>query len=127
MTRDDGNAIDSELTIYEADGKTVVPYYNSASGAFSDDGFQDADAVLYDLTMPYTGTYYVKVSTYAVTDSFGIVHNSDLGNYELFMYSFAATPSGAASSASGDTLVGSSGQDTLIGSSANDLIEVGAG
>ena len=41
--------------------------------------------------MPYTGTYYVKVSTYAVTDSFGIVHNSDVGNYELFMYSFAAT------------------------------------
>ena len=94
LTRDDGNAIDSELTIYEADGTTVVPYYGSPSGAFSDDGFQDADAVLYDLTMPYTGTYYVKVSTYAVTDSFGIVHNSDLGNYELFMYSFAATPSG---------------------------------
>ncbi len=123
LTRDGGNAIDSELTIYEADGKTVVPYYDSASGAFSDDGFQNADAVLYDLTMPYTGTYYVKVSTYAVTDSFGIVHNSDLGSYELFMYSFAATPSGATASTTGDTLVGSSGNDTLIGSSANDLIE----
>ncbi len=94
LTRDNGNAIDSELTIYEADGKTVVPYDGSPAGAFSDDGFQDADAVLYDLTMPYTGTYYVKVSTYVVTDSFGIVHNSSLGNYELFMYSFAATPSG---------------------------------
>ena len=123
LTRDDETAIDSELTIYEADGKTVVPYYDSPSGAFSDDGFQDADAVLYDLTMPYTGTYYVKVSTYAVTDSFGIVHNSDIGNYELFMYSFAATPPGGASAADGDTLVGSSGQDTLIGSSASDLIE----
>ena len=123
LTRDGGNAIDSELTIYEADGKTVVPYYGSPSGAFSDDGFQNADAVLYDLTMPYTGTYYVKVSTFAVTDSFGIVHNSDLGSYELFMYSFAATPSGGTASANGDTLVGSSGKDTLIGSSANDLIE----
>ncbi len=123
LTRDDETAIDSELTIYEADGKTVVPYYGSATGAFNDDGFQDADAVLYDVTMPYTGTYYVKVSTYAVTDSFGILHNSDLGNYELFMYSFAATPSGGTPSANGDTLVGSSGQDTLVGSSASDLIE----
>ncbi len=78
----------------------------------------------YDLTMPYTGTYYVKVSTYAVTDSFGILHNSDLGNYELFMYSFAATAPGATPPANGDTLVGGSGQDTLMGSSANDLIEV---
>ena len=93
LTRDNGNAIDSELTIYEADGSTVVPYNGSPAGAFSDDGFQDADAVLYDLTMPYTGTYYVKVDTYVVTDSFGIVHNSSVGNYELFMYSFAATPS----------------------------------
>ena len=49
------------MTIYEADGSTVVPYNGSPAGAFSDDGFQDADAVLYDLTMPYTGTYYVKV------------------------------------------------------------------
>ena len=94
LTRDGSDAIDSELTIYEADGTTVVPYYGSSTGAFNDDGFQDADAVLYDLTMPYTGTYYVKVSTYAVTDSFGILHNSDLGDYELFMYSFAATASG---------------------------------
>ena len=123
LTRDDGNAIDSELTIYEADGTTVVPYDGSPSGAFSDDGFQDADAVLYDLTMPYTGTYYVKVSTFAVTDSFGILHNSALGNYELFMYSFAATPSGDTPATNGDTLVGGSGQDTLIGSSASDLIE----
>ena len=124
LTRDDGNAIDSELTIYEADGQTVVPYDGNAAGAFNDDGFQDADSVLYDLTMPYTGTYYIKVSTYAVTDSFDILHNSDLGNYELFMYSFAATPSGDPPSANGDTLVGGSGQDTVVGSSANDLIEV---
>ena len=124
LTRDDDNAIDSELTIYEADGKTVVPYYGSPSGAFNDDGFQDADAVLIDLTMPYTGTYYIKVSTYSVIDSFGILHNSDLGNYELFMYSFAATPPDDPPAANGDTLIGGSGQDTLMGSSANDLIEV---
>ena len=123
LTRDDGNAIDSELTIYEADGSTVVPYDGSPAGAFSDDGFQDGDAVLYDLTMPCTGTYYLKVNTYVVTDSFGIVHNSTVGTYELFMYSFAATPSGRMPATSGDTLVGSSGQDTLVGSSASDLIE----
>jgi len=135
LTRDDGIAIDSALTIYEADGTTVVPYYGSATGAFNEGGFQDSDAVLIDLTMPYTGTYYVKVSTFSVTDSFGILHNSELGNYELFMYSFAATtpggttPSGttafgATPPANGSTLVGGSGEDTLMGSSADDLIEV---
>ncbi len=69
----------------------MVPYYGSSTGAFAEGGFQDSNAVLIDVTMPYTGTYYVKVSTYSVTDSFGILHNSEVGNYELFMYSFAAT------------------------------------
>ena len=124
LTRDDGIAIDSELTIYQADGSTVVPYYGSPSGAFNDDGFQDADAVIYDLIMPYTGTYYVKVSTFSVTDTLGIVHNSDIGDYELFMYSFATSSSDPTPAADGDTLIGGSGQDTLIGSSASDLIEV---
>ena len=124
LTRDSASAIDSELTIYEADGTTVVPYYGSPSGAFDDNGFQDADAVIYDLTMPYTGTYYVKVSTYSVTDTLGILHNSDIGNYDLFIYSFADPPAGATPSPTGDTLVGGSGQDTVMGSSANDLIEV---
>ncbi len=81
-------------------------------------------ASCYDLIMPYTGTYYVKVSTYSVTDSLGIVHNSDIGDYELFMYSFATSSSDAAPATDGDTLIGGSGQDTLIGSSASDLIEV---
>ncbi len=139
LTRDNGDAIDSVLTIYEADGKTVVPYYGSSEGAFAEGGFQDTDAVLIDVTMPYTGTYYLKVSTYSVTDSFGILHNSEVGDYELFMYSFAATPSGTTPTgtnssdttatgtlppANGDTLVGGSGDDTLVGSSADDLIEV---
>ncbi len=134
LTRDNGDAIDSELTIYEADGKTVVPYYDSTDGAFNDDGFQDTDAVIIDLTVPYTGTYYVKVSTYSVTDSFGILHNSDVGDYDLFMYSFAATAPGATPSdptssgamplVNGSTLVGGSGDDTLMGSSADDLIEI---
>ncbi len=124
LTRDNATAIDSELTIFEADGKTVVPYYGSTTGAFNAGGFQDTDAVIYDLTMPYTGTYYIKVSTLSVIDSLGILHNSEIGNYELFMYSFATTPAGDTPPANGATLIGGSGQDTLVGSSANDLIEV---
>ena len=33
----------------------------------------------------------IKGGTYAVTDNLGIVHNTDVGDYELFMYSFATS------------------------------------
>ena len=111
LTRDADAIIDSTLTVYDSKGNQI---------AFNDDSFQSIDAVIYDLTMPATGTYYVKVDTFSVTDSNGVVHDSNIGNYDLFMYSFAdGTDSGL-----GDTLVGGTGTDTLVGSSANDLIEI---
>ena len=118
ITRDAGDAVDTQLTLY----------YNGPNGptqvAFDDDGFQDTDAVLYDVTIPTTGTYFIKVSSYSSVDQYGITHNSEVGNYELLAYSFAAEPAGspAPAAGSGDTLVGGSGHDTLVGSSANDLI-----
>ena len=110
--------------------------------ASDDDSFQDQDSILYDVTMPYTGTYYLQVKTFVPTDQFNIAEDSGVGRYELFAYSFAATP--AAGSAvlpsvvarppartpaamDGDTLIGGSGHDTLIGSSANDLIAIAPG
>ena len=80
--------------------------------------------MLYDVIMPYTGTYYVKVSTYAPVDANGITHDTSVGNYDLFAYSFAAVPPGGATAAAapGDTLIGGSGGDTLVGSSAADSV-----
>ena len=59
--------------------------------ASDDDSFQDQDSILYDVTMPYTGTYYLQVKTFVPTD-FGIAQDTGVGRYELFAYSFAATP-----------------------------------
>ena len=105
-----------------------------------DDSFQDQDSIIYDVTMPYTGTYYLQIKAFVPVDQFGIAHDSSVGRYELFAYSFATTPGGnsaiSESSTSsdtspgtmaGDTLIGGSGDDTLIGSSANDLIATAPG
>ena len=130
LARLDGDSLDSILTVYEADGRTVVPYYNSPSGATDDDSFQSADPVLYDVVMPSSGTYYVKVSAYGATNAQGVALDSQIGGYELLLYSFATTPAGptpAAPAVMGDTLVGGSGTDTLVGSSADDLIETAPG
>ena len=150
ITRDNGDDIDPVLTLLESDGQTIVPYGSFVNGTFvpsstgglahDDDSFQDPDSIIYDVTMPYTGTYYLQVKTYVPIDQFGIAHDSAIGRYELFAYSFA-TSSGAGSIVSassttsgepaavtaGDTMIGGSGHDTLIGSSANDLIAAAPG
>jgi Ca2+-binding RTX toxin-like protein len=157
ITRDNGDDIDPVLTLFEADGKTVVPYGTFENGTFvpfadnavasDDDSFQDQDSILYDVTMPYTGTYYVQVKTFVPIDQFNIAQNSGVGRYELFAYSFAATspavsafadlstgngteptaPGTGPATMDGDTLIGGSGHDTLIGSSASDLIAIASG
>lgn len=70
--------IDSILTIYDGAGN-IIPYYNGT--AQNDDEFETTDSVLMDLTMPSTGTFYARVNAFS---------NTDTGNYELFLYSFAA-------------------------------------
>ena len=150
LTRDNGDDIDPVLTLLESDGQTIVPYGTFVNGTFvpsssgglatDDDSFQDQDSIIYDVTMPYTGTYYVQVKTFVGTDQFGITHDSGIGPYELFAYSFATTPAGnsaisessttsdaSPAAMAGDTLIGGSGRDTLIGSSANDLIATAPG
>ncbi len=150
ITRDNGDDIDPVLTLLESDGQTIVPYGTFVNGTFvpsssgglatDDDSFQDQDSIIYDVTLPYTGTYYVQVKTFVGTDQFGITHDSGVGRYELFAYSFAATPAGnsdfselstnsdaSPAAMAGDTLIGGSGDDTLIGSSASDLIATAPG
>ncbi len=135
ISRYNGDDIDPELTLLESDGQTIVPYGTFVNGTFvpstggglamDDDSFQDQDSYLYDVKIPKTGAYYLEVNAFAPTDPFvGVTHDSSVGRYELFAYSFATTSTAGASVApmAGDTLIGGSGHDTLVGSSANDLI-----
>ncbi len=94
-----------ELEVLDANGNQV---------AYNERGFESADSVLLDVTLPTKGTYYVGVDSYQF---------STTGDYQIFMYSFA-TGSG---SASGDSLIGGSGNDLFQGSSGNDYISFLAG
>jgi hypothetical protein len=157
ITRYNGDDIDPVLTLFEADGKTVVPYGSFVNGTFvpyadgavasDDDSFQDQDSIIYDVTMPYTGTYYLQVKEFVPVDQLNIAENTGVGRYELFFYSFAATapavsafadtgtgngteptaPGTGPATMDGDTLIGGSGDDTLVGSSASDLIAFAPG
>jgi large repetitive protein len=77
--------------------------------------FESADSTLLDLYLPQDGTYYVGVDS---------LLGLTVGNYQLLMYSFAATNTDPSS---GDTLVGGGGQDTLVGSSGDDQITFPSG
>jgi parallel beta-helix repeat protein len=98
--------IDTVLKLYDAGGNLL---------AMNDDEFESQDSTIIDFTLPTDGLYYVVVDTYTdgTTDAL-------TGNYDLFMYNFAATSGGTAQGA-GSTLVGGNGQDLLIGSTGNDL------
>ena len=84
--------------------------------AYNQHEFESSDSTLLDVTLPATGTYYVGVDSYKQTT---------VGNYQLFMYSFAT--SAGPSQGGGDTLVGGNGNDTLIGSSGNDYLAFPSG
>jgi VCBS repeat-containing protein len=98
--------IDSVLSVYDSSGN-LVPYYGTT--AVSDDTFESQDSALTDLVLPADGTYYVKVNAFSPADT---------GSYELFVYTFAATP---ITQHGGDTLIGGPGSDVLIGSTGDDV------
>ena len=97
---------DTALTIYDSSGQVI---------AYNDDSFQDADSSIIDLTLPTTGTYYAMVTSSPKSVSLG---EPLTGDYELFMYTFAA----AADPPAGDTMYAGSGDDTIIAGSADDTI-----
>ncbi|HVK13313.1 MAG TPA: pre-peptidase C-terminal domain-containing protein, partial [Gemmataceae bacterium] len=106
------SGIDSILRVYNAAGQPV-DYYGMP--AVADDHFENQDAVLIDLLLPQTGTYYIEVDTFATATS-----DVDTGDYELFVYRSKATASAGLVSLSGDLLVGEGGTDTLVASSGRD-------
>ncbi len=74
------NPADTVLYVYGPDGNLL---------AWDDDQFESSDSSILDLTLPKTGTYTVEVDSYGDATSnpnaAGIA-----GDYELFMYRFAA-------------------------------------
>ena len=105
-----------------------------------DDSFQDQDSILYDVTMPYTGTYYLQVKTFVPADQLRYragyrrrplrVVRVQLRGHARGRFASSRTmprPLRSPAAMAGDTLIGGSGDDTLIGSSANDLIATAPG
>jgi Ca2+-binding RTX toxin-like protein len=104
----------TDLTVYNSSGQVI---------ATNDDSFQDFDSSIIDLTLPTTGTYYVEVTSSPNSVSLG---QPLTGDYELFMYTFAAGTSAAYSSTTaglGDTLYAGSGDDTIVAGAGDDTIE----
>ena len=126
-----GSFIDPILRVHDADG-VVIPYH--ASIAENDDEFESGDAILIDLLIPTTGTYYIEIDTFkepesetVITDFTGwpaeliqiyqdSVNDTDVGNYELLAYRFQR----ANASDSFNTMKGRQGVDTFIGTASED-------
>ncbi len=107
------NPIDSILRIYDDQGNLLNWY---GQPAVNDDGIDNQDAMLQDVTLPgdpndpTLHTYYIQVSTF---------QPSDTGDYELFLYTDTPSATGRQAGA-GDVLIGGPDADILIGSSGDD-------
>jgi Ca2+-binding RTX toxin-like protein len=90
--------------------------------AFNDDWLEPTDAVVFDLVLPETGTYTVVVDTYADPDNPDPelrVPDTAVGDYELFVYTYAAGDE--PTEGGGDVLAPGGGSDRLVGSSGADV------
>ncbi|MFN9593309.1 MAG: hypothetical protein ACK56G_11460, partial [Pirellulaceae bacterium] len=126
-----GSFIDPVLRVRDADG-TIIPYY--ASVAENDDEFESGDAILIDLLIPATGTYFIEIDTFKEPDTEPVitdftawpaeliqiyqdsVADIDLGHYELLAYRFQR----ANALDSFNTMSGRLGVDTFIGTTSED-------
>jgi Ca2+-binding RTX toxin-like protein len=122
-------AISSALTRSTKPIDTVVYLFNSNGNllTYSDDEFETKDSWIADYKLPGTlgtsSTYYVEVDSYTPD---GIV-DFNVGNYDLFMYSFTVPTASTTSLGSGDTIMAGSGIDTIISSSGNDVVQFPSG
>ena len=57
-----GGDVDTVISVYDSSGN-LVPYYGGV--ATNDDQFEGTDSLLDDVILPATGTYYVKVTSFA--------------------------------------------------------------
>jgi len=127
LDRNLGHPIDDVLYVYDASGHLLSYYSNQAQ---NDDQPEPPDALIVDLKLPYTGTYYVVVDTFHFAPGdprdpgSGPAHtDTETGNYELFMYQYDA----AFTNEQGHTLIAGSGNEVLKGGAGNDTFVVGPG
>jgi hypothetical protein len=117
--------IDSRLSLLGSNGD-LVGYYESV--AFNDDEFESSDSILLDVVLPSDGSYTIVVDSFtrgvqpsdpdpSILPELGrklyndIINDTDVGNYELFVYRFARENARDVR----NTLVGRGGVDTYIG------------
>jgi len=94
--------------IFDAQGNQI---------ASNDDNLETHDSTLFDVILPADGLYYVEVDSFSPDPS----RDLDVGQYELFAYSFAYSGNPQAALSSGDTLVAGNANDTLVSSSGNNV------
>ncbi len=71
----------SDVTVYLLDSMGL-PVTHHGVGAFNDDDHESTDAILLDVVLPYTGTYYIEVGTSDPT----VLFNS--GAYVMYAYRY---------------------------------------
>jgi Ca2+-binding RTX toxin-like protein len=109
---------DTLVSVVDATG-AAIPYYTGT--AVNDNAFEPTDSILIDLIIPADGTYYIQVESSA---------GAEVGQYELFVYNFAANapalPPGTGGPGnlpvSSVTLIGGAGADSLSGTDNADLL-----
>src|SRR5207244_4349631 len=107
--------VDTILRLYDSAGH-LLTYYTSQ--AFNDDNFETADAMIEDLKLPSTGTFFIEVDSYAASPA----TDTATGHYELFVYRFQegnTTPPGGSNS----TFIVGPGQDTILGRGGHDTVK----
>ena len=109
---------DTLVSVVDATG-AAIPYYTGT--AVNDNAFEPTDSILIDLIIPADGTYYIQVESSA---------GAEVGQYELFVYDFAANAPGLPPGTGGPgnlpvssvTLIGGAGSDSLSGTDNADLL-----
>jgi hypothetical protein len=82
--------IDAYVRVYDSSGNVIATYGGPGatnSPAINDDEFESSDAAIVDLILPSDGTYTIQVTSYTGP---GADVNYETGDYELFLYRFAA-------------------------------------
>lgn len=63
-----------------------LPYPNTLGLSINDDQFESEDAILFDMILPYSGTYFIEVA------GSGKMGADGFGEYELYAYGFLPVP-----------------------------------
>ena len=108
----------TELVLVDSTGDLKHPV------AYNLHDFESTDSSIVDVTLPSTGTYYIGIDAFNGLPQ--PISPASPGDYQLFMYSFAATAATTPAAGGGDTMQGGSGSDTFIGSSGNDVVNLAA-